>query len=653
MNQAVVPAVPAAPAALSRRTVTGLVAAAAFIVAVVVYKLTRQQNVPSWLDLHMQRHAQSVYNWIAQNTGRNWFLDAVKSIGSGIEWCVRRAQSLLRVLHWTGVTGLIFVIGYLRAGLQTAVIATASILGVGLSGFWDKTMITLAIMVVAVALAMLIGVPLGIWSGLSDNAERRLRPLLDTAQVMPAYVYLIPCVAFFGIGVPAAVVATLIYAVPPAVRLTSHGLRQVPIVSTEVGRSFGATGPQLLGKVQLPLARKTVLLGLNQVIMMAFGIVVIASQIGTGDVGGEVLRGLQKLDAKLAFSAGFCIVFAAIALDRITTGERSAKHGRLLTTWMADRRALWAAGLGLAVVAAFVAKVAGAQEFPSWRIGLGSWAKSAINWLNENLRRGVPLVGGTGSISDFLVRDILDPIRGLLQSAAWWLVVAFFALIGWVSKGWRLALLSGLAFTGIAAMNNWDLAMDTLSQVLVAVVISVCLAVPIGVWAGRSRWLEGALRPFLDTAQVLPQFVYLVPVVFLFNVGRTPGVIAAVIYALPPGIRLVSLGLKEVPIAPREAAISFGATPRQELLKVQLPLAFRSIMLGINQVILMVLATVIIAGLIGGGALGLEALGGFTKPNLKMGDGVAAGVSIVLLAMVLDRLTQAWGNRSSQEHRPT
>ncbi len=123
---------------------------------------------------------------------------------------------------------LVFVIGYLRAGLRTAAIATASILLMGLCGFWDKTMVTLSIMLVAVALAMLIGIPLGIWSGLSDNVERRLRPLLDTAQVMPAYVYLIPCVAFFGIGVPAAVVATLIYAVPPAVRLTSLGAAPGP-----------------------------------------------------------------------------------------------------------------------------------------------------------------------------------------------------------------------------------------------------------------------------------------------------------------------------------------------------------------------------------------------------------------------------------------
>jgi glycine betaine/proline transport system permease protein len=651
VSQAVIPAAPAR-AALLGRTTTRVAGVVAVVVGIAIYKVTRGQNVPSWLDLHMQRHAQSVYHWITQNTGRNWLLDAIKSIGTAINWCVKRTLSFLRVLHWTGVTALAFVIGYLRAGWRTALVAGAAIFAIGLCGFFDLTMITLAIMMVGVALAMLIGLPLGVWSGLSDGVERRLRPVLDTAQVMPAYVYLIPCVAFFGIGVPAAVVAILIYAISPAVRLTNLGLREVPIVSTEVGRSFGSTGAQLLGKVQLPLARKTVLLGLNQVIMMAFGVAVIASQVGTGDVGNQVLLGLQHLDAKLAFSAGFCIVFAAIALDRITTGERAVKQGRFKVL-VADRRRLWALGTGVVVVAAFAAKVFSVQDFPSWRIAIGASAKSVINWMNQHFRRGVPVIGGTGSISDFLVRDILDPIRGVLQSAAWWLVVGFFALIGYLSKGWRLALLCALALVGIAAMHNWDLAMDTLSQVLVAVTISVCLAVPIGIWSGRSRWLEAALRPFLDTAQVLPQFVYLVPVVFLFNVGRTPGVIAAVVYALPPGIRLVSLGLKEVPFASREAAISFGATPRQELVKVQLPLAFKAIMLGVNQVILMVLATVIIAGLIGGGALGLEALGGFTKPNLKMGDGVAAGVSIVLLAMILDRLTQAWGTRSDQENRTT
>ena len=189
----------------------------------------------------------------------------------------------------------------------------------------------------------------------------------------------------------------------------------------------------------------------------------------------------------------------------------------------------------------------------------------------------------------------------------------------------------------------WDHAMNTLSQVLVALVISVVVAIPLGILAGRSPRAEQVLRPLLDTAQVLPQFVYLVPVLILFGAGRSAGVIASVVYAVPPCIRLTALGLKEVPVTPREAAISFGATPRQELWKVQLPLAFRSVMLGINQTVLMVLATVIIAALIGGGGLGLLSLGGFQKQQSQIGQGFAAGLSIVCIAIVLDRITQAWG----------
>jgi glycine betaine/proline transport system permease protein len=198
----------------------------------------------------------------------------------------------------------------------------------------------------------------------------------------------------------------------------------------------------------------------------------------------------------------------------------------------------------------------------------------------------------------------------------------------------------------------WDLAMNTLSQVLVAIVISVLIALPLGVWAGRSRRVERALRPLLDFAQVMPQFVYLIPVLILFDPGRGAGVVASVIYAVPPCIRLTSLGLREVPVAPREAATSFGATPRQELLKVQLPLAFRSIMLGINQTILMVLATVIIAALVGAGALGLVSYEAFTKPLQKIGSGAAGGLSIVLLAIVLDRITQAWGTSRRDRSHP-
>ena len=231
----------------------------------------------------------------------------------------------------------------------------------------------------------------------------------------------------------------------------------------------------------------------------------------------------------------------------------------------------------------------------------------------------------------------------MLVDSPWWAVIAAMVAIGWVSGGWRLATICGACFTGIAAMRNWALAMDTLSQVLVIVVISVALAVPIGIWAGRSDRVQRVMRPVLDAAQVMPAFVYLVPVIFLFRVGRVPGVVAAVIYALPPCIRIVDLGLRQVPREPREAAISFGATPRQELAKVQLPMAWPSIMLGVNQTVLLVLSMVVIAGLTGSGALGLETVYGLTKG--EVGRGVAGGVSIVLLAIALDRITQAWGMR--------
>ena len=391
-------------------------------------------------------------------------------------------------------------------------------------------------------------------------------------------------------------------------RLTSLGLRQVPVVSTEVGLSFGSTGTQLLGKVQLPLARKTVLLGLNQVIMMAFGIVVIASQIGTGDVGGKVLGRTAEARRQPGVLGRL--------LHRLR-GDRARPHHdrrasrqagpRNATVWIADRRKLWIGGARS--WSSSPPDRHGARRFPTSRRGASASARGpsrSSTGSTSNFRHGVPVVGGTGSISDFLVRDVLDPIRGVPAGRG--VVVRGADLRRARLAQRRVAtrdVLRGWLLVGIAAMDNWDLAMDTLSQVLVAVIISVCLAIPIGIWcrpvdvagdraATVARHRPGAARSSCTSC----------PWSSCSTSAASPGVIAAVIYALPPGIRLVSLGLKEVPFAPREAAISFGATPRQELFKVQLPLAFKSIMLGINQVILMVLATVIIAGLIGGGALG-------------------------------------------------
>jgi glycine betaine/proline transport system permease protein len=474
--------------------------------------------------------------------------------------------------------------------------------------------------------------------------------VLDAMQVMPAFCYLLPSVLLFDIGYPPAVVATVIFALPAAIRLTVHGLRGVPDRLVEVGTAHGATARQSLWKIQLPVARPALLLGVNQTINLALGIVVIAALVGAEGLGQEVLAGLQHLDVGQAFDAGLAIVAVAVVLDRLTAGRplRAARAFRRGRT--PERARIELAAGAAAVVAAIVAgKLWSSGVFPtSINFSLHDPVNQVVDWCREHLRNGVPVIGGTASISDFTVVHLLDPIRDFLVDLPWWGVVVGIAALAWATAGRRVAAVCAIAMLVVAALQApgaasgsiWVDTMDTLSQVLVAVVIAMAIALPVGIVAGRSERFYAIIRPLLDAAQVMPAFVYLVPVIGLFNVGRVPGVIASVVYALPPGIRLTALGIREVPPETIEAARSTGATNLQILTKVQLPLAMRSIMLGLNQTILMVLSVVIIAGLVGGGALGVDVVYGLTKSQL--GLGVEAGVAIVALAVVLDRMTQGW-----------
>jgi len=636
-----------------QRTIGFAVFAALAVVAFVLV-----HEVPSWMDIGIQRWAQDRYKWSIVNRQTSPIFTAMfNPISDLLNWSVQHVESLLSWLRWPGVVAITGVIGWRTGGLRAALAGAAAMFGVGVLADWDLAMRTLSIMAVAVMIALVIGVPLGIWTARSDRAERVIRVLLDTAQVMPIFVYFSPVQIFFGIRFPAAVVVTVIYALPPAVRLTNLGLRQVPVVMNEVGRSFGTTGRQQLFKVQLPLARRTILLGLNQVIMMAFGVVVLASLLGTGDLGQVVVSNVQKQEVGKASAAGLAIVLMAVALDRITTGDKTrviSRFARNLPRVKGRRRTIIA--IGVPVAAILAARVFDATGFPSsLKVDIAPTIDGWVDAVQRNLRKDVPLIGGTQAINDFLVVRIINPVRDLLLALPWLAVVVFAAFLGWLVKGWRLAGAMGVCLLLIATMGYdndtvlWDHAMDTLSQVLVAIVISVAIALPLGMWAGRSDRVERTLRPFLDIAQVLPQFVYLLPVIFLFSIGRAAGVVACVIYAIPPCIRLTSLGMREVPYTPREAAISFGATPRQEMRNVQLPLARKAILLGINQTMMMVLATVIIASLIGAGGLGLLAYRAAAKPGIDFGLGTAGGLSIVLLAIMLDRLTQAWGTSTDTE----
>jgi ABC-type proline/glycine betaine transport system permease subunit len=288
---------------------------------------------------------------------------------------------------------------------------------------------------------------------------------------------------------------------------------------------------------------------------------------------------------------------------------------------------------------------AGLAGFPeAWRWSIREPVDAAVDWAQVNLYeiKGTPL--GTGPLSDFLIVNLLLPLRRVLQEhMAWPVLILLNVALAYLLASWRLGVIAVAGWLSIGVLGMWSNAMDTFSQVIVAVALSVVIGLPVGILSARSPLIERLLRPLLDTLQTIPAFVYLVPIIMLFNLGRVPGVLASILYALPPMVRLTSLGIQQVDTTVVEAAKSFGSSRWQLLYKVQLPLALPSIMMGVNQTVMMVLAMVVVAGLVGGNGLGFEVVSALAENQL--GRGLEAGLSIVALAIILDRLTQAWANR--------
>jgi glycine betaine/proline transport system permease protein len=647
---------------------------------------------PEAWDVRLREPLDAFKQWSIRNrTVSPIFLYFFEPLSGGIDFALRRAEAFLLWLPWPVLVTAVFLLAQKVGNLRLALLTTFCLLFMGLVGLWPESMQTLALMSVSVLIALLIGIPLGIWAGRNARVERRLRPFLDAMQTMPAFVYLIPVVLFFGIARVPSAVATIIYALPPAIRLTTLGIREVDKETVEAARAFGATPRQILFKVQLPLALPTIMAGVNQTIMMALGIVVIAAMIGAAGLGGVVLDALRSLRVGLALEAGLAIVFLAVLLDRLSEavavrnrtgvvvengrlfpkswqtnqivtrleaglnwlhqsgGKLLARLASLSRTEFVRRHAYLFASLLLLGALLWLGRVFDWSAFPAaWRFNLQEPVDTAVLWVRDNwfeFEVG-PFLWGTRPFSNFVILNLLDPIDAFFQEFLSWpaLILGVALLAYWVS-GWRLALGSAAVLFGVGLLGMWELALVTLSQVVVAVFFSLMIALPLGVWAAKSDLVTAVLRPILDFLQTIPAFVYLVPVVMLFNVGRVPGIMASVLYALPPAIRLTNLGIRQASPEAVEAAQAFGSTSRQLLFKVQLPLALPSIMTGINQTVMMVLAMVVVAGLVGGAGLGLEAVNGLARNQL--GQGIEAGLAIVILAVVIDRLLLASAARTS------
>lgn len=617
-----------------------LLALAAAIVVPIVSAKWASGAWPGALTVDLTEPLGKTTDWIIDNRDSHpLFVYFLGHVSNGIVLSIRGVYLVLLAAGWAGVTVGAALVAWRVAGVRLAVLAAASFGLCGLLGMWVPTMQTLSLMIVAVLASVVLGMLLGLAGGLSDRIYRILRPVLDTMQVLPAFSYLLPVALVFGIGVPAAVIATVIYAAPPMARLTALGLRGADGGVMEAVTSLGTTARQRLLSARLPLARKELLLGLNQTIMMALGMAVIASMIGGAGLGDRVYQALGSVDVGAALAAGIPIVLLAVVLDRVTgaAGERLGANTEDNSP-LRGRRG-WAVAAVVTVVAALAARFADRLEWPeTWIVNIAEPVNTAKEWMVDHIYTGVPVVGGTADWAAHFTTWVLDPVRDGLQGLPWWSVLLIVATLAWLIGTWQTALTAVLAMAATGVLGVWKPSLDTLAQVLAAVAVTVVLGFAIGIAAARSPRLEKVLRPVLDVFQTMPQFVYLIPVVALFGIGRAPAVAAAIVYALPAVIRITTQGLRQVNGAAMESSRSLGATSWQQLRQVQLPLARPALLLAVNQAVVLILAVVVIGGLVGGGALGYEAVFGLAQGDLA--TGLVAGVAIVCLGLMLDRVTQ-------------
>lgn len=547
------------------------------------------------------------------------------------------------LIGWLGVLALGGFLAWLLAGWRSAVLAVLGFAFIGWQGLWTEAMDTLALTLAAVLIAVVIGIPIGIWIGLSRKAARVITPILDFMQIMPTFVYLAPLTLLFLIGPASSTIAVLIYSIPPVIRITGHAIRSVPESTTEASDSLGATRWQTLTQVMLPMAKRTIVMGINQTTMAALSMVTIAALISAPGLGQTVLQALTTLDVGTAFNGGLAIVIMAIVLDRTTTAagegtERTFEHG------LPPRLRWGVAGLGAIVTAVLVWESATfwwANTFPTGHsIGpsIVSGVASASTWIQDTFS------GVTNVLKNLISGGLLDPLQTLLTESPFWLVIIALAALAAILGGRWAALSTVVCLLLVVGLDLWQNSMETLAATLIATVLTMVFAIVIGVAMGRSRRVDRILRPTLDAGQVMPAFVYLVPFLVLFGASRFTAIVSAMVYAVPPAAKVIADGIRGVSESTVEAATSAGASTWQIIHQVQLPMASRALALATNQGLIYVLAMVVVGGMVGAGGLGYQVVNGFVQDRF-IGKGLAAGLAIVLLGLMLDRISQAVASR--------
>ncbi|MHA6346455.1 ABC transporter permease [Roseivivax sp. CAU 1761] len=575
-------------------------------------------------------------------------LAVTRTVSDGLEWLLDATANLLYgknrwpyigPLPWSAVAALAAAIGYAAGGGRLALLAGGTFTWVALIGQWDLAMQTMSVIVVSAPLAAALGLLLGLAAWKLPRFEAALRPVLAIFQTLPFFTYLLPAVIFFKVGPTAGAVATIVYAIPPMVLMTVLGLRSVPGEVVEAGQMSGSTRWQMLRHVYLPSARSELLIGVNQVIMLSLAMVVLTAFIGMPGLGAKLLSLMNSLKLGRSFEIGVTIVLIAITLDRCSKAwvVKQPEHHESGTPWYVRHRhlviatAAFLAFLGLAQVLPLAAEIGRGQDLSMGR---------EIDDLIRAALSHPTITAVTGWLRWFLITWVLIPFRdGLL-----WLptlsVLLLLAAAGQAVGGRRSALLAAGFFAAVALTGWWDRAMITVYAVLSAVVLATLIGLPLGILAAqRKRWGQPILFA-CDTAQTFPSFIYLIPAIMLFGVNDVSVVFAIFIFATVPLMRYTIEGFRAVPDALLEAADMAGATRRQKLVHVQLPLALPTMAVGFNQAIMFAFFMVIIAAFIGTQDLGQELQK--TLAGNQLGKNFVLGMCVALMALAFDHVIMRW-----------
>ncbi len=537
---------------------------------------------------------------------------------------------------WLTFAALAAVFGWGLGRWPLALLAGGTIVYLAVFGTWELSMTTLALVLVAAPIAVAIALGLGIGAIYSKTFERILWPFLNVMQSLPHFSYLIPVAVFIGVSHRAGAVATILFAVPPMARLTILGLRGVPSEVIEAGRMGGATGWQMLWKVKIPAARDTLLVGLNQVIMLCLAMVVLASFVGAKGLGADLLYRLQNLQIGRAMESGVAIVLMAIALDRLSRALALRQPAHLPAGPFWRRHPFWTLAGVLAVGTAVLAAL-----WPPALVWPEDWELTTApewDWLVDYIAAN--WYDALSVFRDDLLVYVLIPTREAFLWAPWTAVLALVAGMGWAIGGWRLALVVSGFVLFIALTGYWERSMITTYMVFSALVVCVAIGLPLAMLAAHNNFATRAMEVVCDTFQTFPSFIYLIPVIMLFQVSDVAAITAIVIYAGIPVVRYTMFGLRNVPAQTLEAAKTSGCSGWQTLWHVRLPLALPEIMLGINQTIMFGLFMAIIASFIGTTDLGQEI--NRARADNDAGKGLVLGLCVAFIGLAADRLIVAW-----------